>query len=231
MPYRRLPKTNNARLLALRTAVEKDEQLPYNQKVLALNLFIEARVFTNNFEQKLLQYQNKLTTRIDASKHYQQSLNQARMYISHFIQVFNLAVIRGDIKKENKSLYGLDESENNVPNLATDDNVLFWGAKIIEGEEMRTQNGGIPIYNPPINKVRVHYDIFKEKYAAQQLYNSTTKRSHEDFAALLNEADRIILQIWNTVEEHFKNESPQKRYLLCSDFGVVYYFRGNEEKY
>ncbi|MCL2596192.1 MAG: hypothetical protein FWD66_00715 [Paludibacter sp.] len=231
MPYRRLPKTNNARLLAMRTAVEKEGKLPYNQKVLPLELFSRTRVFSNNFEQKLLQYQNKLSTRIDASKHYQQTLNQARMYISHFIQVFNLAVIRGDIKKENKTLYGMEKNENNVPNLSSEENVLFWGEKIIEGEEMRTQNGGIPIYNPPINKVRVHYDIFKEKYTTQQFHKSTTNRSRDDFTALLKEADQIILQIWNTVEKHFKNEPPQIRYKLCSEFGIVYYFRDSEQKY
>ncbi|MCL1868762.1 MAG: hypothetical protein FWF72_07475 [Paludibacter sp.] len=231
MPYRRLPKTNNARVLALRTAVEKDEKLPYNQKVMSLKLFSEARIFANNFEQKLSLYQNKLSTRIDASKRYQQTLNQARMYISHFIQVFNLAVIRGEIKKENRTLYGLSPNSSNVPNLNAEDSVLFWGGKIIEGEEQRTQNGGIPIYNPAINKVRVHYDIFKEHYDSQQLYKSTTGRSREDFIALLAEADRIILEIWNKVEEHFKNEPPETHYALCREFGIVYYFRNNEQKY
>ena len=231
MPYRRLPKTNNARLLALRTAVEQDNKLPFNQRVMSPKLYNEAKVFTNNFEQKLLHYQNKLTTRIDASKHYQRTLNQARMYISHFIQVLNLAVIRGEINNGNRMLYGLPENENNVPNLNSEENVLFWGAKIIEGEQLRIQNGGIPIYNPAINKVRVHYDIFKENYTSQQLYKSTTNRSREDFTALLTEADRIILEIWNTVEEYFKNELPQMRYKLCCEYGIVYYFRDNEQRY
>ena len=231
MPYRRLPNTNNARLLALQTAVTKDEELPFNQKVMSLKLFSEARTFANNFEQKLLLYQNKLSSRIDASKRYQQTLNQARMYISHFIQVLNLAVIRNEIKKENRALYGLSPNSNNVPNLNAEENVLFWGKKIIEGEEQRMQNGGIPIYNPAINKVRVHYDIFKEHYDSQQLYKSTTDRSREDFAALLAEADRIILEIWNTVEEFFKNEPPDLRYAKCREFGIVYYFRPDEQKY
>jgi hypothetical protein len=231
MPYRRLPKTNNARMLALRTAVEKDDELSYNNKVMSLKLFSEARIFANNFEQKLALYQNKLSSRIDASKRYQQTLNQARMYISHFIQVFNLAIVRGEIKKENRALYGLLPNSNNVPNLSTEDSVLFWGDKVIKGEEQRTQNGGIPIYNPAINKVRVHYTIFKEHYSSQQLYKSTTDRSREDFTALLAEADRIILEIWDTVEEHFKNEPPEVRYPLCREFGIVYYFREGENKY
>lgn len=231
MPYRRLPKTNNARLLALRTAIEKDEELPYNRKVMSLKLFNEARIFTNNFEQKLALYQNKLSTRINASKHYQQTLSLTRIYISHFIQVLNLAVVRGEIKKENRTLYGFRADDNSVPNLNKEENIMLWGKRIIEGEELRIQNGGIPIYNPAINKVRVHYDIFKENYQSQQLYKSTTGRSREDFTVLLAQADRIILEIWNAVEEYFKNQPLQMRCKYCSDYGIVYYFRQGEEKF
>jgi len=231
MPYRRLPRTNNARLLALQAAVNKEEELTFNQKVIPLKLFSETRVFANNFEQKLSLYKNKLSSRIDASKRFQQTLNQARMYISHFIQVLNLAIVRGEIKKENRALYGLEPNSNSVPNLQTEESVIFWGGKIIEGEEKRTQNGGTPIYNPAINKVRVHYDIFKEHYDSQQLYKSTTYRSREDFNSLLYQADRLILEIWNAVEEYFKNEPPQLRFQHCREFGIVYYFRHNEEKY
>jgi hypothetical protein len=215
----------------LRTAIGKEEELPFNHKVISLRLFNETKVFLNNFEQKLLFYHNKLSTRVDAAKRYQQTINQARMYISHFIQVLNLAVIRGEIKKENKTLYGLAVSNNNVPNLNTEESVLKWGANIIEGEERRVRDGGIPIYNPTINKVRVLFDIFKEHCGTQQLYKSTTDRSRDDFNALLVEADRIILNIWNQVEERFKNEPPETRYPKCREFGIVYYFRASEPRF
>jgi len=95
-------------------------------------------------------------------------VKMARLYISHFIQVLNLAVIRNEIRALQKELYGLNVQENALPDLSSETALADWGRKVIEGERKRMGQGGIPIYNPTIAKVKVHYDIFMESYEKQK---------------------------------------------------------------
>lgn len=230
MPYRRLPNTDQARLRALRTAVSEGNNLIYGNQVIQYKTIIEAQGFLAVFEKQMVQYKQMLDNQVSANKQYQQIVSNARMYISHFIQVLNLAVIRGDIKKEHKSLYQLDLNSHNVPDLSTETALLNWGRNIIEGENERIRNGGFPIYNPTIGKVQVHFEVFKEFKMTQKLHQSTTNKNWGDLAKLRDKADEIILDIWNQVEEFYKNENSYNKLKMCQKHGLIYYYRKNETK-
>ena len=105
-----------------------------------------------------------------------------------------------------------------------------WGRKVVDGENRRTSQGGIPIYNPTIAKVRVHYDIFMESYEKQKNLQALTARSLETLASMRDEADTLILDIWNQVETKFQEVNPNEARLeKCRDYGLVYYYRSNEK--
>ncbi|VBB47074.1 conserved hypothetical protein [uncultured Paludibacter sp.] len=229
MPYRRLPNTDQARLRALKNAIKQAEKQTYGNQILLYKTQNEAQSFLNIFENQIVVYKQMLQNQVNANKQYQQVLYNARMYISHFIQVLNLAVIRGDIKKEQKSLYQLDLNTHNVPDLSTETAILNWGKSIIEGENERTRNGGFPIYNPSIGKVQVHLEVFKEYKMTQKLYQSTTNRNWEELVKLRQKADEIILDIWNQVEEFYKDETPYNKLIQCQKYGLIYYYRKNEQ--
>lgn len=230
MPYRRLPNTDQARLRALRTAIEQADQQEYSNQVISYKSIHEAKSFLALFEKQLFQYQQTLENQVSANKRYQQIVHNARLYISHFIQVFNLSVIRGDIKKDHKLFYHLDPEVHIVPDLSTETALLEWGKYIIDGENERVRNGGVPIYNPAIAKVKVHYEVFKEYKSTQKLYQHTTARSLDDLAALREKGDAIILDIWNQVEAKFKDEKPYTKLVRCKNFGLVYYYRKGEKE-
>ncbi|MEA4935734.1 hypothetical protein SDC9_137154 [bioreactor metagenome] len=230
MPYRRLPNTDQSRLRALRTAIQKEDKLGYNNHIIAFKTIIEAKNFLSQFEKQQLQYQQTLENQVNANKRYQQIIHNARLYISHFIQVFNLAVIRGDIKKEHKLFYGLDPEVHNVPDLSTEPALLHWGKAVVDGENERIRNGGLPIYNPAIAKVKVHYEVFKEYKSTQKIHQNTTTRQWEELVQLREKGDTIILEIWNQVENHFRNLSPYERLQKCKDYGVIYYYRKGEQE-
>ena len=96
MPYRRLPNTDQARLRALRTAIQQAENQDYGSQVISYKTIHEAKTYLSVFEKQLSQYQLTLDSQVSANKRYQQIVHNARLYISHFIQVFNLSIIRGD---------------------------------------------------------------------------------------------------------------------------------------
>ena len=228
MPYRRLPNTDQARLRALRTAILQEDKQNYGDQIVSYKTINEAKNYLGGFEKQLVQYQQMLESQVSANRHYQQIVHNARLYISHFIQVFNLSVIRGDIKKEHKLFYKLDLNTHTVPDLSTEAALINWGKCIIDGENERLRNGGLPIYNPTIAKVKVHYEIFKEYKSNQKLHQNTTNRNWEDLVALREKGDAIILDIWNQVEAKYKDERPYTRLIKCQTYGLVYYYRKGE---
>jgi small-conductance mechanosensitive channel len=162
MPYRRLPKTDQARLHALQRAVQQAGNAAYNDQAINYRTLAEAQRFLMQFENQVAQYHANFDSKVSANRQYRHRVRNARMYISHFIQVLNLSVIRGEIKRQQKELYKLDPKSNSLPDLTTEEGLLEWGKNIIDGEQQRTAAGGFAIYNPAINKVKVHYEIFKE---------------------------------------------------------------------
>ena len=230
MPYRRLPNTDQARLRALRTAVQNSEKQNYSTQVINYKTIVEARNYLNVFEKQLIQYQHALDNQVSANKRYQQIVHNARLYISHFIQVLNLAVIRGDIKKDHKLFYQLDPNNHTVPDLSTEASLLQWGKSIINGENERVRNGGLPIYNPAIAKVQVHFEVFKEYKSTQKMHQLSTNRNWEDLVKLREKGDGIILDIWNQVEAKFKDDKPLTRLTNCINFGLIFYYRKGEKE-
>ena len=230
MPYRRLPNTDQARLRALRTAIQRADKQEFAEQVVTLKTTHEAKTYLSVFEKQLIQYQHTLENQVSANKRYQQIVHNARLYISHFIQVLNLAVIRGDIKKDHKLFYQLDPNVHTVPDLTTEAALIQWGKYIIDGENERVRNGGLPIYNPAIAKVQVHYEVFKAYKSTQKIHQSSTNRSWEELVSLREKGDAIILDIWNQVEAKFKDERPFSRLQKCQQYGLIYYYRKGEKE-
>ena len=59
----------------------------------------------------------------------------ATMYVSHFVQVLLMSVERGEIKKSNLKLYGLDESTTSLPNIKTISGLIKWGTQVVEARK------------------------------------------------------------------------------------------------
>lgn len=231
MPYRRLPNTDQARIRALKQAVERGERSNMHDLVFSLKTLNEARALLQKMESAQSYYKQCYDNQAQSSLKHQPGVKLARLYISHFIQVLNMSVLRAEIKKTHKELYSLTPDNYNLPDLTSEAAIAEWGQKIIEGEQKRISQGGTPIYNPTIAKVKVHYDIFMNGYEKQKKLQSMTSHSLEALAAMRSDADRIILEIWNGVEDKFKDvQSSEVRLNRCREYGVVYYYRSNEKK-
>ena len=230
MPYRRLPKTDQARLHALQRAVQQAANAPYNEQAINYRTLSEAQRFLMQFENQVAQYHANFDSKVSANRQYRHRVRNARMYISHFIQVLNLAVVRGEINRNQKELYKLNPKSNALPDLTTEEGLLEWGQNIIDGENQRIAAGGFAIYNPTINKVKVHYEMFKEDYTNHQLHKKTHSRVFEDTETLRKQADTIILSIWDQVEAFYKDELPYAKLQKCQAYGMIYYYRTGEAK-
>lgn len=231
MPYRRLPNTDQARIRALNAIVNKGENLNVYELAFSLKSLSLVRNFLTKFDAAHSFYVECYERQAKAGHKHAANAKMARLYLSHFIQVLNLAVIRAEIRASHKDYYGLDARNHVVPDLTTDANLADWGTKVIAGEQKRMSMGGVPIYNPTIAKVKVHFDIFMQSYEKQKEFQMATTRSLETLAAMREEADALILDVWNQVEKKFQDVTPnEKRLDLCRDYGLIYYYRTGETK-
>lgn len=228
MPYRRLPNTDNARIRALKAAIEKCEDTDYREVPIDMKTLQEAKNILSQFIEICNRYQITYNTQIKTNSNFQHKVKNARMYLSHFIQVIYMCVLRSEIKHDNLSLYGLDESKFIVPDLNSNDSILEWGIKIINGEEARIANGGVPIYNPTIAKVKVIFSLFKDGYQTQKIHQKATTRTLKEVADARINVDEIIYRIWEQVESRNSDLPVDQRIERNMEYGLIYYYRKGE---
>jgi len=228
MPYRRLPNTDNARQKALFKAYQKGKETPPFKLAFSQSTYQRIVSFLPGYEKKLLHQKSALTCQIERSKDYHLLQKKARLYISHFIQVINMAIQRGEISSSILDYYKLNGYSKKLPPLNTEEDIIKWGEMIIEGETKRVHKGMSPITNPTIAVVKVRYEKFLEAYTNQKNLQLTNNRSLKELAELRPMADDIILQVWNEVEESLKDLPDDFRREKAVEYGLIYVFRKNE---
>jgi hypothetical protein len=200
MPLRKLPETDDERLEALNAIIRQEESVGKGNAVLTTKEFHELRDFLLIFEGSVFCYKQSLDDEIRASQSHFKLFEIVQLYLSHFIQVLYFAVIRNEIKADKLALYELDGKNFNVPDISTEEAVLEWCERIIRGETNRVCNGGQPIYNPAIAKVKVHFDIFKDSLHSIKIYRQNTIRNKEDVIEKREKVDKFIDFTWEKVE-------------------------------
>jgi len=228
MPYRRLPNTDLARLRALRIAYEKGKELPpFN---LAFSQATFQRVITNLhvFEKTVQESRQAFNKQVEKSRDYSRLLKKVKLYMSHFIQVINMAIARGDLSAADRDYFGFGRDQSRVPSFGTEAEVIKWGEKLIQGETLRIKKGLTPVSNPSMALVKVRYETFYEAYKFQKILQKTLQRSQEKLIEQRQLVDGIIASIWNEVEETYKDLPDEARRSHAKIYGVVYFYRKSE---
>jgi len=228
MPYRRLPNTDAARIRAMKTAFKQGQELPPHKLAFSVKLLIELRKLLPLFESSIRHYRYSVDFQNRKSKDYSETVRKARMYLTHFIRVMNMAVIRGDLPAEIRTFYGMSINDSIVPPLITESELVTWGKKVIEGEELRVRQGGNPIMNPTIAVVKVWYENFLQ---ALHYNNTQAKRIHDIMErnnSLRKDVDKLIFELWNEVERTNATFSDDTRKKMNEEYGLVYFYRKHE---
>jgi len=228
MPYRRLPNTDAARIRAMRIALEKGRDVPPMQMAYSPKNIVRLQGFLPRFENMIQLQRQSYASQFSRSKDYADIIRKARLYLTHFVRVMNMAIMRGDLPAETRAFYGLATNESAVPSLTTENELISWGKRIIEGEEYRIRKGGSPITNPTIAVVKVRYQNFLEAWNFQKTGARRTLGYTEKNYELRKEADDIITQIWNEVENTHSTLPEDKRMAESENYGIVYFYRKNE---
>jgi len=228
MPYRRLPNTDTAWLKALKQAYQKGKELPPFKLAFSQSAFNRVQAFLPNFEAVIRLYKNTCTVTTSKSKDYPLFYKKAKLYISHFIQVMNMAIVRGDLHSNIRTFYGIDEHDGKVPEMNTEVELIKWGEQVIAGETERLKKGMTPISNPTIAVVKVRFEQFMNAYRSKKINQKNNIRILNDVVALRTQADEIILKVWNEVEKYYADLSDDTMREKAAEYGVSYVYRKNE---
>jgi len=225
----KLPETDEEKIEILQATIAQEEINEAWDKILSIMELQELRIFTTNYEGEYFVLKQAIMDKEKAKNLYEELFKNAQLYITHFIQVLILTVIRNEIKAENLSMYGLDEKNPVIPDLSTENAILSWGEKLIQGESERTCRGGIPLYNPAIAKVKVHYELFKESIYNLAFCEKNLLRLQNNIVDIQKKSNELIRKIWTKVEERYNRTSPDEQALRFKAYKMQFFYRKGEQ--
>ncbi|NJM16372.1 MAG: hypothetical protein HC896_14250 [Bacteroidales bacterium] len=200
-----MPNTDVSRLKALKTAYRKAKELPPFNLAFSQSAFQLVQSFLPGFEKSILNYKHGYKNQVEKNKDYIKEMSRAKLYISHFIQVLNMAIVRGELSADNRAFFNMDVKEKKLPTLNTEADIIKWGERLIQGERNRKIKGLTPISNPTIAVVQVRYEKFMDAFQFQKTIQKTNAMHLNKLASLRREADNIIQKVWNEVEDAYMN--------------------------
>jgi len=232
MPYRRLPTTDRARLRALEQAVKKVGEISIRKIPFAKHSIEELQSVKTQFENALTHYELNIKQQSDNSKQYKASMETARMYLGHFMQVLLFASERGEINGGIKFYGNLQSLNGKLPALQSEQEILEWGKIMVDGEQNRVRQGGSAIYSPSIALVKFKIEEFRDAAMFQQNLKRNTLRSFDKMQTLRKTTNEFISQLWTEIETHIEMEaiSADQKRELAEEFGIVYVLRRKERK-
>lgn len=228
MPYRRLPNTDSSRLKAIKIAYTKGKAIIPMELAFKQGTLQRVQSFLPKWEKVIAEHKTTYDIQVKNNKEYLKKFKKAKLYISHFIQVVNMAIVRGELQPTVRGFYSLDEDFTRLPILNTESELIEWGKKIIDGETSRKMQGLSPITNPTIALVKVHYDNFMEAFKFQKMLQKNHNRALTNISELRTDADDIILNVWNEVEDFYKELPEDVKREKAQEYGLVYVYRKNE---
>ncbi len=229
MPYRRLPTSDVARLKALHACTHMAEISGLSELAFPAEHIHTLRNIINKLEGAKHQQNQARRLQIAFNKEYQPKVAKTRLYLSHFIQVLNLAIIREEIPESARSFYGLESLGNRLPDLRKDKDMIEWGKRIIDGENQRLKTGGIPVMTPNVARLKVWYDQFREGYYNQQTAVKSTVRADRKIVEIRKEVDSLLAKVWDGIESFYRAAEESECRKLAESYGVVYVMRSGEK--
>ncbi|WP_159519856.1 hypothetical protein [Sunxiuqinia indica] len=230
MPYRRLPNTDQARMKAIEMALEKGKRTAFSELAFDALTLEKIQTLYPRLSNSIRQLQASKQIQFDRSNEYGTIFKKAKLYLSHFVQVLNFAILREEMKPEVREFYGMPSHSAKVPPLNLENDVLAWGERIIAGEQKRCMQGGSAIYSPSIALVKVHYENFKDAFHHQKILQNNVDRATLKVKEMREDADALIQDLWNQVEEKFSDFPSDQRREKAQEYGLVYVFRQSELK-
>jgi hypothetical protein len=228
MPYRRLPNTDSARLRAMKKALDISKNIPPFRLAFSMKTLVKLQGILPVFENAISHQRQTLVNQAEKVRTNQETARKARIYITHFLRVMNMAITRGELPPETRSFYGIAQDDAALPTIATENELVAWGKRIIDGEEYRIRKANMPVTNPSIAVVKARYEKFLETRNHYKTINRRAVECVNRTSELRREVDELITSLWNEIEASFSSVTEEEKRASTEKYGLVYVFRKGE---
>lgn len=222
MPIRRLPRTDEERASALNMAKKRKGEVPVADVPMSTSIVSRLDVAQPEFKLSMQKRGNALSAQADATAATEPDRLKARMYISHFFQVFNLGVARELFPAAHRAFYLLDVTSEAVPPLDSAESIVTWGQRIIEGDAQRVAAGGAGMALPTATEVQTVFDAYVAVSTTQADRKAAYDLAQERVAKLRPDADSLIVRMWNEIEAAYSEDEVSSKRRKSRQWGVVY---------
>ena len=235
MPYRRMPVSIIDRNKVLEKTSEKSSSTPAEQWAISTETQTRLTTLYPAFRQEMAERQEQFAKQAEATEMENAQQVVLRRCVSHFFQVFNLAVERGVFRASDRLYYGLNANQSELPKLGTEQDLTTWALNLVLGEQKRTQQADpeaaepVPMSNPSAAEVQAELTKYSELSSAQSVEKQAFDAENKDVLDMLPEIDELIRDIYDEVEFYYRKETPANRRKLARQWGVVYVSRPGEE--
>ncbi|MBL7784277.1 MAG: carboxypeptidase-like regulatory domain-containing protein [Chitinophagales bacterium] len=224
MAYRRyFPISNSSRYAAIEVAKRKAAHLAPDEDK-PITPATESRLNSVG-AQYLAAYEEATTALAKQTKATEAAVTirgVVKVYISHFVQVFNFGIEREKYPLQDRSFYGLSINSGLVPSLNTESEIVQWGNSIIKGDAERTAMGGAPMANPSTAEFKVVFEEMIQLIQTQSSLKNAYDKAQEKVNGMNEAVDKLILRIWNEINTFYDDHEAASRRRKAREWGVVF---------
>lgn len=216
------PETDAQRVKAMQAAKAKYDATPATQRAFGADTYTRLVDFLPPYLIEIQERGTALSQQSQAVSAINPQRRKLRLYVSHFIIGLDNAILREELPASDRAYYQLAVSGGAMPKLTTDEDLILWANNIISGEATRVTAGGTALSNPTAAQVQANLTTFQPLYDTLSARKSAYDSEQEDVAALWEEADDILSDIWDEVLFTYrKDEAPSMR-RKAREYGVTY---------
>lgn len=229
MPFRQLPASDPTRTQALQGALKKWNSTTGASRLISAATGAALETLQPKWEKEVAERADAFGQQSASTQALKAAADKLRLLVSHFIQVYQMGIARGDFAAAGRAVYELSVNEETVPNLDAEAALLLWADRIVKGDPRRvTQFSEAPMAMPAASAVAAALDAYNVKLTAQTEAKDQLEAEQADVIALRAEADQVIRDVWDEVEFALRQlEAPTLR-RRAREWGVVYAQRPGE---
>ena len=222
MPVLDRPNSDLQRLRTLRAAKAKALVTDPADLAFSAATLAELDVQLPLFETEMAERGTALAAQATASEAADPARAAMSQWASHFIQVFNLAVERGEYPASARAFYQLPVDGSKLPPLRTDAERIQWGKNIATGEANRVAAGGAAMANPSAAQVATRYTALTTALGALSPAKDAYDKELEDVAAMRPAIDDLIADIWDEVLFTYRKDDAPSQRRKAREYGITY---------
>lgn len=229
MPFRQLPASDPSRTQALQGALKKWNSTTGAARLISAATGAALETFQPKWEKEVAERADAFGQQSASTQALGTAAGKLRLLVSHFIQVYQLAIARGDFAAAGRAVYELSVNDETVPNLDAEAALLLWADRIVKGDPRRVaQFSEAPMALPAASAVAAALQAYNAKLAAQSEAKDDLEAEQADVIALRADADKLIRDVWDEVEFALRQLEPPTLRRRAREWGVVYAQRPGE---